>query len=131
MKYALVTGASRGLGRAIALKIASMNIPVIINYQNNEEAAQQTLDDIVKNGGNAELMRFNVAVKFVRNICTVQNIENLFRNSEFHKVGVGTDKGFLKTSSADFGSDFFNRALAVVTCFVKNKPVHFLLLFFR
>ena len=63
MKYALVTGASRGLGRAIALKIASMNIPVIINYQNNEEAAQQTLDDIVKNGGNAELMRFNVAVK--------------------------------------------------------------------
>ena len=63
MKYALVTGASRGLGRAIALKVASMNIPVIINYQNNEEAAQQTLDDIVKNGGSAELMRFNVAVK--------------------------------------------------------------------
>ena len=42
MRYAIVTGGSRGLGRAICLRIARMGIPVIINYQSNEAAAEET-----------------------------------------------------------------------------------------
>ena len=61
MKYALVTGGSRGLGRAVCLKLAKMQIPVLINYQSNSEAAQQVLDEIVAAGGKAELMPFDVA----------------------------------------------------------------------
>ena len=38
MKYALVTGGSRGLGRAVCLAIAKTGTPVIVNYQSNEEA---------------------------------------------------------------------------------------------
>ena len=59
-KYALVTGASRGLGKAVALKLAAMGLPVIINYQSNEAAAREVLDAILASGGEAELMPFNV-----------------------------------------------------------------------
>lgn len=60
MKYALVTGASRGIGKAVALRIAQMGIPVIINYQSNQTAAAAVRDEIVALGGSAELMPFNV-----------------------------------------------------------------------
>lgn len=59
-KYALVTGASRGIGRAVALKLASNGFSIIINYASNVTAAQKTLDDIVAAGGNAELLPFDV-----------------------------------------------------------------------
>ena len=61
MKYALITGASRGIGRAIAIKMAQEGYAVVINYLNNHEAAQQTLEEIVAEGGNAELLQFDVA----------------------------------------------------------------------
>ncbi len=61
MKYALVTGASRGLGNAVAVKLALQGWPVIINYQSNIEAAQQTLDKITELGGTAELLQFDVS----------------------------------------------------------------------
>ena len=41
MKYALVTGGSRGLGRAICLKLAEQGIPVVINYVSNQQAAEE------------------------------------------------------------------------------------------
>lgn len=61
MKYALVTGGSRGLGRAICFKLAEMGIPVLINYQSNDAAAEEVRDTIIGNGGEAFLMKFNVS----------------------------------------------------------------------
>lgn len=63
MKYALVTGGSRGLGRAICLKLAQMGFPVIINYQSNGKAAEEVCRQIVENGGQASLLQFDVASK--------------------------------------------------------------------
>ena len=63
MKYALVTGGSRGLGRAICLKVAQMGIPVLINYQSNEAAAQEVKALVEAEGVSAELLRFDVRVK--------------------------------------------------------------------
>ena len=63
MKYSLVTGGSRGLGRAVCIKLAQMGIPVIINYQSNEKAAEEVRDLIIAQGGQASLMKFNVADK--------------------------------------------------------------------
>lgn len=61
MKYALVTGGSRGIGRAICLKLAGMGIPVIINFQSNIEAARSLCEEILAEGGEASLMQFDVA----------------------------------------------------------------------
>ena len=60
-KYALITGASRGLGKAIALRLANDGFAVIINYQSNKEAAEDTLKQIQEAGGTGELLPFNVA----------------------------------------------------------------------
>lgn len=63
MKYALVTGGSRGLGRTVCLKVAQMGIPVLINYQSNEAAAQEVKALVEAEGVSAELLRFDVRVK--------------------------------------------------------------------
>ena len=63
MKYALVTGGSRGLGRAVCLKLAAQGYPVLINYKSNSEAAQETKRLIEEAGGQAELMPFDVSVQ--------------------------------------------------------------------
>ena len=60
-KYALITGASRGLGKAIALRLANDGFAVIINYQSNKEAAEDTLRQVQEAGGTGELLPFNVA----------------------------------------------------------------------
>ena len=58
MKYALVTGGSRGIGRACVQKLYSMGYEVLINYVSNEAAAQETLASI---DGHGELLKFDVA----------------------------------------------------------------------
>lgn len=63
MKFALVTGGSRGLGRAVCVKLAQMGFPVIINYQSNKAAAEETLALITDAGGSGELMKFDVSIK--------------------------------------------------------------------
>lgn len=61
MQYALVTGGSRGIGRAVCLKLAEMGYMVLINYNTNTAAAKQTKSLIEATGGKAELMAFDVA----------------------------------------------------------------------
>lgn len=61
MKYALVTGGSRGIGRAVAIRLSQAGIPVVINYVQNETAATETKAEIEKAGGQAELLRFDVS----------------------------------------------------------------------
>ncbi len=63
MKYILVTGGSRGIGRAICIRLAQTGLPVIINYNANAEAARQTQSLITQAGGTAELMPFDVSDK--------------------------------------------------------------------
>lgn len=57
---AVVTGGSRGLGRAIGQTLAGMGARVLINYLSNETAAYETLDMIKAMGGEAKVMRFDV-----------------------------------------------------------------------
>lgn len=64
MNCALVTGASRGLGKAIALQLAKDHgLYILVNYSSNKNAAQVTLDEIKKLGSNGELIPFNVQIK--------------------------------------------------------------------
>ena len=59
-KYALVTGGSRGIGRAIAERLARDGYSVVINYKSNDAAAQEVLQKILQEGGQAELLKFDV-----------------------------------------------------------------------
>jgi 3-oxoacyl-[acyl-carrier protein] reductase len=59
-KVAVVTGGSRGIGRAIASVLAKAGAFVVVNYAGNETAARETLDAITAAGGKAELKKFDV-----------------------------------------------------------------------
>jgi len=63
MKYALVTGGSRGIGRATCIKLAEMGYSVLINYKGNLEAAEETARLVREKGVEATLLNFNVADK--------------------------------------------------------------------
>lgn len=63
MKYALVTGGSRGIGRAICVKLAEMNYHVLINYTSNKTAAEETAKLVEQKGSHATLLCFDVANK--------------------------------------------------------------------
>ena len=63
MKYALVTGASRGIGRAISIKLAEMGYHILINFKSNEAEALNTLELINAKGTSGELLRFDVSSK--------------------------------------------------------------------
>jgi 3-oxoacyl-[acyl-carrier protein] reductase len=63
MKYALVTGGSRGIGRAVCVKLAEEGYRILINYKSNETEARKTLDLIREKGSDGELMKFDVSDK--------------------------------------------------------------------
>ncbi len=63
MKYALVTGGSRGIGKAVCIKLAEMGYYVLINYRSNIEQAKNTLEIIKEKGCQSELLQFDVSVQ--------------------------------------------------------------------
>jgi len=63
VKYALVTGGSRGIGRAVCLKLADQGYNILINYKSNEEEARKTAELIKQKNVESELLRFDVSNK--------------------------------------------------------------------
>ncbi|MGJ3355468.1 SDR family oxidoreductase [Providencia sp. Je.9.19] len=61
MKKVLITGGSRGIGRATALQLANLGMHVLINYKNNDQAAQSVVNEIQRLGGVASALKGNIA----------------------------------------------------------------------
>jgi len=60
MRVALVTGASRGIGRAIAISLASKDVAVAVHYDKSEAAAGEVVSEIIKRGGQADSFQANL-----------------------------------------------------------------------
>ncbi|WP_257668479.1 3-oxoacyl-ACP reductase FabG [Parapedobacter tibetensis] len=68
-KYALVTGGSRGIGKAVCIALAKdLGYPILVNYRSDSESAEETKDIIVANGGEAEVLQFDVSNQIETNL---------------------------------------------------------------
>ena len=102
-QIALVTGAGRGIGSAIAKSLAKEGATVIVNYAGNAQAAQDTVDSILKNGGSAEKYQCDVSdfaaveemIKYV--VQKYDKIDILVNNA-----GITRDGLIMKMSEDDF-----------------------------
>ncbi|MFW6177263.1 MAG: 3-oxoacyl-ACP reductase FabG [Desulfohalobiaceae bacterium] len=103
-KTALVTGGSRGIGRAIALELAAWGQHVTINYRSGQEAAMQTLEMIQAQGGQGQLAAFDVTSqesvqKAIEEISAEFEIDILINNA-----GITADGLFVMMSREDWDS---------------------------
>ena len=102
-QIALVTGAGRGIGSAIAKSLAKEGATVIVNYAGNAQAAQDTVDSILKNGGSAEKYQCDVSdfaaveemIKYI--VQKYEKIDILVNNAGITKDGL-----LLRMSEQDF-----------------------------
>ena len=102
-KVALVTGASRGIGREIALTLAANGATVIVNYNGSEAAANEVVEQITANGGQAEAVQCNVGdfeaskEMITKVIKTHGRLDILVNNA-----GITKDNLMMRMSEADF-----------------------------
>jgi 3-oxoacyl-[acyl-carrier protein] reductase len=73
-KNVLVTGGSRGIGRAISIAFGALGAKVIVNYSGNKQAAQETVDEIQGFGGQATFIQFDIS-NFNQVQETIKNLE--------------------------------------------------------
>lgn len=119
-KIALVTGASRGIGREIALKLAEYGATVIVNYNGSAEAAGQVVEEIQAKGGTAEAIQCSVADftacgEMMQNILTKYGRIDILVNN----AGITKDNLLMKMSEEDFDA-VMNTNLKGTFCTIKN-----------
>ena len=128
-KVALVTGASRGIGRAIAIALGTAGAKVIVNYQGNTEAAAMTLDLVNKAGAEAMIYKADVAdslevEKMVKEIVTKYGaVDILVKNA-----GITRDGLLMRMKSEDWSqvietnlTGMFNCVKAVARSMMKQR----------
>lgn len=105
MKSVLVTGSSRGIGKAIALHLSQQHFEVIIHYRSQQQAAEDVLESIQSAGGKARLLQFDIANR-------QQTAEVLTGDVEQHgayfgvvcNAGLAADNAFPALSEDDWDS---------------------------
>lgn len=95
-KIVLITGASRGIGRAAAIEFGKLHATVVVNYRNNEQAAKEVVDEIAKNGGTA------VAVQ-----ADVSKMEDIDKLVEFAVKNFGKVDVLVNNAGIVYDRDFF------------------------
>ncbi|MDO4633664.1 MAG: 3-oxoacyl-[acyl-carrier-protein] reductase [Eubacteriales bacterium] len=102
-KIAVVTGASRGIGKAIALELAQAGAYVIVNYNGSKERAEKVVSEIEQKGGKAEAVWCNVSdgaacEAMIRQVIEVHKKIDILVNN----AGITKDSLLMRMSEADF-----------------------------
>jgi 3-oxoacyl-[acyl-carrier protein] reductase len=129
MKAALITGGTRGIGRAIGLTFARAGYYVLANYKGNEQAAQETVAAITSAGGKGEAVQFDVTDSDQTSAAITQlaerfdNIDALINNA-----GITADGLFMLMPGRDWDAvldttlkGFFNVTKPVLKQMVRRK----------
>lgn len=116
-KVAVVTGASRGIGRAIACKLASEGVLVVVNYNGSKEKALQVVKEIEDNGGAAEAVACNVsdyeaAGAFLDGIIKKYGKLDILVNN----AGITRDNLLMKMSEDEFDAVIATNLKGVFNC---------------
>ena len=103
-KVAVVTGASRGIGRAIAKKLASLGAFVVVNYNGSQERAEEVKQEIEEAGGAAAVYQCDVSdygkcETFIQDVITEYGHLDILVNN----AGVTRDGLLMKMTEEDFG----------------------------
>jgi 3-oxoacyl-[acyl-carrier protein] reductase len=126
---AIVTGGSRGIGRAICIELAKTGQHVVINYRSNTEAAQETAHEVQKAGGTAELAAFDVAdteasTSALKKICAQHKSIDILVNN----AGVVSDNLLAMMSIDDWQKvtrtsldGFYNVTKPVIKRMIRNR----------
>lgn len=104
-KIALVTGAGRGIGRAIAIALAKEGAEVVINYNGSEERAKEVKQTIEENGGKASIYKCNVS-DFVACEAMIKDIIKEYGHLDIlvNNAGITKDGLIMKMKEEDFDS---------------------------
>jgi 3-oxoacyl-[acyl-carrier protein] reductase len=128
-KVAIITGASRGIGRATAVEMAQAGYFIVINYKENEQAAFETLRLVEEVGGAGETCRFDV----VDPDQTKENIESIIEQHGpiyvlVNNAGINADGLFLMLGEKEWDSvinttlkGFYNMTKPVLRNMIRNK----------
>ena len=128
-KVAIITGASRGIGRATAVELAAAGYFVIINYNSNEAAAVETLKQVRVAGGDGEIIRFDVADS-IQTKDAVSSIVERYKNIQVlvNNAGINADGLFLMLSQEEWSSvidttlkGFYNVTKPIIREMIKRK----------
>jgi 3-oxoacyl-[acyl-carrier protein] reductase len=116
-QVAVVTGASRGIGRAIALSLAKAGAYVVLNYRGNQTAADASLAAIVEQGGRGEISRFDVAneseiEQAVKKIVDGHNKIDILVNN----AGVTADNLLMRISAVDWDQVIGTNLKGTILC---------------
>ena len=128
-KVALVTGASRGIGREIALTLAEYGATVIVNYNGSKEKAEEVVEIIKNNGGTADSYQCSVADEAA---CKTMVDEMLAKYGRIdilvNNAGITKDNLVMKISEEDFDAVIntnlkgtFNTIKAMYRAFLKQR----------
>lgn len=120
-KVALITGASRGIGRACALELAKAGCDIVINYAGNDDAANKTVDEIKALGVDAQAFKFDVSNQTEVDESIAKIIEKFGRiDILINNAGITRDDLFIRMDS-DKWNAVINTNLNSV--FYVSKPV--------
>lgn len=128
-KCAVITGASRGIGREIALKYAKEGANIVLNYRNSEEEALQLKEELDKLGSNTLIFKANVS-EFEEAEKLIKEAKEVFGRVDIlvNNAGITKDNLIMRMKEEDFDSVIdvnlkgaFNCLKAVTPIMIRQK----------